>query len=412
MSNDVLVLQDSTDQPARLARQPRLRVGLAGGNQAQRAAVKDVIIHVREVETEIVDLGDARPASEIDPKIGLLAVVLDPADSTVWPMALHPPSSNGLSPVTIALFAERSPQVIQAALRAGADDALCLPPSYEDALRALLRASEVRRRAEGPDQKKICSLVSVSGGRGTSSLTVCLGFALMNLLEKRTALVDLDLQAAPLSVLLDVEPEHTIADLTDPTSPIDSIRLESVLTKHEAGPSLLAAPKRIEQTELVSAATVEAATKVLHDLFDVVLVDCGSHLNESSVVVFEQSDYLLYVLDQTIAAVRAAQRFLNLYESLELRKHQPQLIVIRYRPGDVVTLERIEAALHLPIFATVPQDDAAFQQMQAMGSSLWKISSGASLRRSIEGLTRKLFTAAPQKATKPRLFSRFFGTGG
>jgi len=412
MSNDVLVLQDSADQPTRLARQPRLRVGLAGGNQAQRAAVKDVIIHVREVETEVVDLGDARPASEIDPKIGLLAVVLDPADSTVWPMALHPPSSNGLSPLTIALFAERSPQVIQAALRAGADDALSLPPSYEDALRALLRASEVRRRAEGPDQKKICSLVSVSGGRGTSSLTVCLGFALMHLLEKRTALVDLDLQAAPLSVLLDVEPEHTIADLTDPTSPIDSIRIESVLTKHEAGPSLLAAPKRIEQTELVSAATVEAATKVLHDLFDVVLVDCGNHLNESSVVVFEQSDYVLYVLDQTIAAVRAAQRFLNLYDSLELRKHQPQLIVNRYRPGDVITLERIEAALHLPVFATVPQDDAAFHQMQATGSSLWKISSGAGLRRGIESLTRKLFTAAPQQASKPRLFSRFFGTGG
>ena len=411
MSSDVLVLQDGADKPIRLARQLPLRVGLAGGSQAQRAAVKDVIAHVREVATEIVDLGDERRVPLIDPKIGLLTLLLDPADRAGWQIALHPPSSNGVSPLTIALFAERSPEVIQAALRAGADDALSLPPSYEDTLRALLRASELRRRAEGPDQKKICSLVSVSGGRGTSSLTVCLSFALMQLLERRTVLVDLDLQAAPLSVMLDVEPEHTIADLTDPTSPIDSIRLESVLTKHEAGPSLLAAPKRIEQTELVSAATVEAATKVLHDLFDVVLVDCGSHLNESSVVVFEQSDYLLYVLDQTITAVRAAQRFLNLYESLELGQHQPQLIVNRYRPGDVVTLERIEAALHLPIFATVPQDDAAFQQMQAMGRSLWMISSGAGVRRSMESLTRKLFAAEPQKATKLGLFSRLFRTG-
>lgn len=410
MSNPVT--QDGAGQPIRLALQAPVRVGLAGGSQSQRAAVRDVIVQVREVETEIIDLGDERQVSEIDPKIGLLALVLDPADRAGWPIALHPASTNGRSPLRIALFAECSPQVIQAALRAGADDALSLPPSYEDALRALLRASEVRRRAEGPEQKKICSLVSVSGGRGTSSLTVCLGFALMHLLERPTVLVDLDLQAAPLSVLLDVEPEHTIADLTDPTSPIDSIRLESVLTKHEAGPSLLAAPKRIEQTELVSAATVEAAIKVLHDLFDVVLVDCGSHLTESSVVVFEHSDYLLYVLDQTITAVRATQRFLNLYESLELRKHQPKLIVNRYRPGDAVTLERIEAALHLPIFATVPYDDAAFQQMQAMGRSLWNISSGASVRRSLESLTRKLFTAAPQKATKPGLFSRLFGMSG
>jgi pilus assembly protein CpaE len=405
------VVQEGAE-PIVLTQQPHLRVGLAGGSQAQRAAVKDVIAHVREVATEIIDLGDERVVHEIDPKIGLLAIVLDPADRTGWSVALHPASSNGGPPLTIALFAERSPQMIQAALRAGADDALSLPPSYEDTLRALVRASELRRRAEGPEQKKICALVSVSGGRGTSSLAVCLGFALMQLLERRTALVDLDLQGAPLSVLLDVEPEHTIADLTDPTSPIDSIRLESVLAKLEAGPSLLAAPKRIEQTELVSAATVEAAVKVLHDLFDVVLVDCGSHLNESSVVVFEHSDYLLYVLDQTISAVRAAQRFLNLYESLELHKHPPQLIVNRYRTGDPVTLEGIEAALHLPILATIPQDDAAFQQMQATGRSLWNISSGASVRRSVESLTRKLFATAPQKETKTGLFSRLFRVGG
>jgi pilus assembly protein CpaE len=231
------------------------------------------------------------------------------------------------------------------------------------------------------------------------------------LLGKRSVLVDLDLQAAPLSVLLDIEPEHSIADLTDPTSPIDSIRLESVLTKPDSGPSLLAAPPRIEQTELVSATSVEAALKVLHDLFDVVLVDCGNHLNESSVVVFEQSDYLLYILDQSITAVRSTQRFLNLYKSLELKRCQPRLVVNRYRRDDIVTLERIEAALHLPIFATIPEDNAAFQQMQATGSNLWNIPSGASVRRSIESLTQRIFDAAPQVATKPGFFSRLLSIG-
>jgi pilus assembly protein CpaE len=323
------------------------------------------------------------------------------------PMSLLPVSSNGGVPLTVALLAERSSQLIQSALRAGADDVLPLPPGYEDTLRILLRASEARRRATNPDHRKICSLVSMSGGRGISSLTACLGFALMRLLDKRVVLVDLDLQAAPLSVLLDIEPEHSIADLADPTSPIDSIRLESVLTKDHEGPSLLAAPKRIEQAELVSATTVEAALKVLHDLFDVVLVDCGSHLNESTVVVFEHSDYLLYVLDQSITAVRAAQRFLKLYESLELKARQPQIIVNRHRHNDVVTLDAIQTALHLPIFATVPNDDAAFKDMQTMGRDLWNISAGANARRSLEHLARKLFAAPTQATMKSGLFSRF-----
>jgi pilus assembly protein CpaE len=401
--------RNGIEQPTVLAPGLHLRVGLAGGSETERAAVKEVIIRVREVDTEIVDLGDEVPHSGIDPKIGLLTLLLDPADQAGWVLASHPAASSPPALLTIVLFADPSSQLIHSAMRAGADDVLKLPPSPEDMLRALLRASEARRRAEGSHQRKICSLVSVSGGRGVSSLTVCLGFAAQRLLEKRAALVDLDLQAAPLSVLLDVEPEHTIADLADPTSPIDSIRLESVLTKHNSGPALLAAPKRIEQTELVSVASIEAAIKVLHDLFDVVLVDCGSHLNEGSVAVFERSDYLLYVLDQSVTGVRAAQRFLALYESLELKRLQLQLIINRYQQHDVVKREQIEAALQLPVLAMIPYDHAAFKEMQTTGHDLWNVSAGVNVRRSFEKLSRQLFAAGSESAAKPRLFSRLFG---
>jgi pilus assembly protein CpaE len=404
-------VEDGFERPAGSSRRSSFRVGLAGGSQAQRSAVSDVILQVRELDTEIIDLGDEPAASEMDPNIGLLGLLLDQTDQTSWSTALRAAASNRHTPLTVALVAERSSQIILSALRAGADDVLTLSPSHEDLLRVLLRASEAQRRAGAVDQNKVCSLVSVSGGRGTSSITVCLGFALQRLLEKPTALIDLDLQAAPLSVLLDVEPEHTIADLADPTSPIDSIRLESVVTKGDAGPALLAAPKRIEEAELVSASTVEAALRVLHDLFGVVLVDCGSHLNESSVVVFEHSDYLLYVIDQSILAVRAAQRFLNLYESLQLRTLQPLLIVNQHRPNDAITLQSIETALHLPIFATVPHDAAAFKEMQTTGRDLWSISAGANARRSFESLARKLFAPAPQATIRSGLFSRLFSIG-
>ena len=42
----------------------------------------------------------------------------------------------------------------------------------------------------------------------------------------------------------------------------------------------------------------------MRDMFDFVIVDCGHHIDENSVAVWERSDQLLYVLDQTVAAVR------------------------------------------------------------------------------------------------------------
>jgi len=179
---------------------------LAGGSASQRTAVKQVFTFIRELDVEIVDLGEAQPVTVGDPKIALLALLLDPVQQAHWHAILQLPHTSAPPPLMVALLADRSSELILAALRAGADDVLSLPPAPDDALRALLRAGEVRRRVERPDKKNICALVSMSGGRGISSLTVCLGFAVQRLLEKRAALVDLDLQAAPLSVLLDVAP--------------------------------------------------------------------------------------------------------------------------------------------------------------------------------------------------------------
>lgn len=109
-----------------------------------------------------------------------------------------------------------------------------MPPIPEQAYHTLFRMSELSHRHEGARQKIVCSLVSVSGGVGVSHLTVSLGLAMHRLFEKRIGIVELDLQAAPLTVMLNQDPEHTISELADPTSSIDSIRLESVLCKHDS----------------------------------------------------------------------------------------------------------------------------------------------------------------------------------
>src|SRR5208282_6572359 len=134
--------------------------------------------------------------------------------------------------------------------------------------------------------------------------------------QKQAAIVDLDFQSSDLSVLLNLEPEHTIVDIADSSKKLDSIRLESALTKHSSGLYLLAAPKRIEDGEAVSADQVGAALDLMRQLFDFVVVDCGRNLNEITVAVWERSDHLYYVLNQSIGAVRCAWRFLDLFGRL------------------------------------------------------------------------------------------------
>ncbi len=394
-------------------RNPPVPVGLAGGDAERRQAVKAAFEGMKDPDLRITELDDSYSplsSSGASPHLAALIVILDDGDPEDWRRQLRNYISNG-TPVTAALSGERSFEACRAALRAGAEDVIGAPPNHEEALRFVLRTSELHRRALKISDRMVCSLVSLSGGVGVTCIAMNTALALQRLFEKRAVLVELDLQAAPLAVMLDIEPEHTVGELSDPTIAIDSMRLESVLCKHESGLRLLAAPKRIEESELISPAVIETTIKVLRSMFDLVLIDCGSNVNESSVVAWEYSDNLLYVIDQNITAIGAARRFFDLYSRLGLEAIHPDLLLNRYRSDHPITGAEMETALGQPLWARIPRDDQALIDSQVTGQDLWKSPSGALLRASFENVARKLFAPGTEDAgdAKPSLVSRLFG---
>ena len=220
-------------QPRKSGRLHPVFVTVAGGDDEQRAALKAVLNQINELDIQFVGV-EATSGKRAERAV-ILMTILDRGNQDGWRRELRTRNPNQQFTSVVALVSDPSPASLRAALRAGADDVLGMPPVPEQAFHTLLRMSEQSRLGEGIHEKMVCSLVSVSGGVGVSHLTVSLALAIHRLFAKRTAIMELDLQAAPLAVLLNVEAEHTISELADPTTTIDSIRLESVLCKHESG---------------------------------------------------------------------------------------------------------------------------------------------------------------------------------
>jgi pilus assembly protein CpaE len=311
-------------------------------------------------------------------------------------------AANSPRPPLIALLPEQaSTATLRRAVRSGAQEVLVLPLGKEDLTRALIKITEAKQIARRRNGALVCSVTSLSGGIGVSSMSINLALAMQRTLASRVALVDLDLQKGTLAANLNVAPDHSILSLVEGARDPDSLKLEAALTRHSSGLYLLAAPRRIEDSELISDAAVAMTLEVMRAMFDVVIVDTGNHFAEQTVVAWEASDQLYYLLDQSIASTQRAVRFNDLFVRLELGSLTQRFILNRYSPTYPVTDEQIAHALARPIHWKLPRDDKSMERVELSGKDLWQVAPVSPLARSLEELARSIGepAAAPSRST-------------
>lgn len=390
-----------------------LRVNLVGEKPEFRAEVRQVLAALSEPPLEIVESEPQPLPAGGDTRIADVAMVLF-GEMEELPLAyLQHQSVHKPRPVLFALLKERSPALMKQVIGAGADDLLFLPLDAGDVTRALLKISEARARAARREGGRICALASVVGGVGVTTVAANLALALRYGLRQRVALIDLDLQSGALAVSLNLEPEVTLMPLIRLEKKLDSIQLESALTKHSSGVYLLAAPKRIEESEMVSDAALGSVLDLMRDMFDYVIVDCGSHIAENVVAAWERSAFLFYVLNQSVRSVRCAWRFIDLVERLGLANIEPLYLINRFLPNHAISDKHVEHTLGRAIFARIPRDEKALERAELSGKDLWQVAAGSPIVKVLDDLALQI-APKPEVTEEPEigLMSRIFSALG
>jgi pilus assembly protein CpaE len=379
-----------------------MKVMLVGEPGDPRTQLKTVLAALIEPELEIVEAETNTAANSAEnataPPDATLVMVNGNEEAALT--FLQSQAARSPRPHLLAVLTARSAGLMKRALRSGADEILFLPLDPGEATRALLKLSEARWRTERREGGMIVSMMSMVGGVGVTSLAGNLALALRSL-NQRVAMLDLDLQTGGLAVFLNLEPEVTIMPLVRLDRKLDSIQLESALTKHSSGVYLLAAPKRIEEGEVVSDITVGTVLDLMRQLFDYVIVDCGDHVDENSVAAWERSEHLFYVINQSIAAARCAWRFVDLFERLGLTRLEPRFVLNRYNPAHPLTEKAIEATLAKPIFAKIPTDDRTFETIEMKAQDLFQVAASSPVARAVLELAAQVMPrielAAPRE---------------
>lgn len=269
----------------------------------------------------------------------------------------------------ILIVADTTADVLTSAMEAGARGVIGEQPSLEDLETRVSAAAEwsrtIRRHLDGHGAGLLPGhagrTVAIAGGKGgTGTTTLAVHLALAVAAARRTVcLVDMDLQAGDIPTYLDITHRRSIVDLTDAADDLNPTVLADTLYAHRLGPHVLLAPQDGERGEDLTGAATRQILGSLRSRYDVVIVDCGSHVTEASAMAVEMADRVIVTTTGDTPSLRGTKRLVELWERLQARKRDDLAVVLtRHRRQNEIQPEFARKVLNLNLLPT-PVPDAA-----------------------------------------------------
>ncbi|MFD4142413.1 CpaE family protein [Streptomyces sp. NPDC058572] len=236
----------------------------------------------------------------------------------------------------VLVTSDASPGLYSAAMDSGARGLVGLPMSYEVLAQRIQSAagwSAGVRRHLGQGAEVLTgpggTVVTVTGAKGGVGTTVtAIQLALAAQASGHTAaLIDLDLQSGDVASYLDVQFRRSIADLSA-IQDISPRVLQDALFSHETGLGLLLAPAEGERAEDVSDRLVRQIVSALRHRYEIVVIDCGTHMTTANAAAIEMADTTLLVTTPDVVTVRATKRMVRLWDRLQIRKAEETVTVV------------------------------------------------------------------------------------
>ncbi len=210
-------------------------------------------------------------------------------------------------------------------------DFMVKPVTTADLVRSCIRALHGPGREENPEAQ-IHTFVPAAGGVGNTTLALQTAFQLHNsvLHGASTCVVDLNLQQGACAEYLDLEPRFDISEVENQPERLDQQLLDVMLSKHESGLCVLAAPMSPTEMRTFNTEIVVRMLDLVSAYFDNVVIDMPRTWFPWTEAVLLGSNKLYIVTEMTVPCIRQTQRLIQAFSQTVGREVRPSVIVNRF----------------------------------------------------------------------------------
>jgi pilus assembly protein CpaE len=209
----------------------------------------------------------------------------------------------------------------------------------------------------GDHDGTVVAVFSPKGGVGRTTIAVNMAIAAATELGKSVVLMDGSFQFGDVGVLLNLNPKNkSIADLVPELEAGEPESLDTFVINHSAGIRVLLAPPSPEMAELITPTAVKRVIEALRTQNDLVIVDCTSSFNETTLAILDAADTVLTILSLEITSIKNMRLFLEVADQLGYEHGKVKLVLNRADSSLGIRVTDVENSIGRKVDHTIVSD--------------------------------------------------------
>ncbi len=227
---------------------------------------------------------------------------------------------------------------------------------------ALTRAKGTWESIHGPADPgehdgRVITVFSPKGGVGKTTMAVNLSIALART-RAEVCVIDLDLAFGDVAITIQTIPAHTITEAAESEQDLDYSLLQTLLTRHESGITILAAPTHPEGRDLVTASVARRVIQILRRHFDYVVIDTPPGFDDQVLGALDETDECVIVATLDVPTVKNTKVALETLDLLRLVPGGRHLVLNRADEEVGLSPDNVEEILGMQVSVALPSSNA------------------------------------------------------
>ena len=255
-----------------------------------------------------------------------------------------------------------------------------------------------------PEQQgRLIVFYAPKDGVGKTTLAVNTAVKLA-MAKKKVAFIDCDLQFGDSPVYLGLAPLPNIGRLVQLEEHLLYNRIKLYLHQ-KWGMDILLSPDLPQESEIITRSNLNHIIMEVSKNYDYVVIDCPSHLDEHSLLLWDSAERLVFVSSPELAGLTRLHRLMKVLARLDYPKEKFLSLVNRLRPDQADFVKEFEKLV--PENTYKISENIPLAQSAQLSGTPWTIQEPESnLARDLNPLIDSLLGKTKQKMERGGIFSR------